>query len=68
MKPETKLDIAIRHVVEAEAAVARQKRVIEELHGEGHTTEGSWILLDLLEESERQARKALATLKLVQGE
>lgn len=67
MKPETKMDIAIRHLAEAEAAVLRQKHLIQELERDGHPSEGSHILLGLLEERARQARKAIATLRFVYG-
>jgi hypothetical protein len=68
MKPETKLDIAVRHLAEAEAAIARQKHLIEELERDGHPSQGSRILLGLLEESAHQARQALATFKFVGGQ
>ena len=67
MKPETRLDIAVRHVAEAEAAVIRQKQLIEELEEEGHPTRGSRILLRLLEDSSRNAQKALDTFIFSRG-
>lgn len=68
MKPESKLDILNRHIAEAEAAIARQKRLIEELEREGHPTKGSHILLGLFEETLRQAQVAAVTItKLKQG-
>lgn len=63
MKPESREEIFERHLAEAEAAITRQRRLIAELRREGHSTTGSEILLGLLEETARQAREALATLR-----
>jgi len=61
MKPEGRR--ARWQVVEAEAAVVRQRRIIVELRNQGRTTKGAKILLALLEEATRNADEALNTLK-----
>ena len=63
MKPESRRDIIERHVAEAEAAVERQIRLIQELEADGHPTKGSRILLGLLEEVLHNAREAPAMMK-----
>ncbi len=63
MKPESRLEIMTRHLAEAEAAVARQKQLIKELEEGNHPTQGSHILLGLLEEAAKKARDTLATLQ-----
>lgn len=60
MKLEARRDVAQRQVEEAEAAVARQKNIIEELGRDGHSSRGALILLGLLEDALQNARKALA--------
>jgi hypothetical protein len=67
VKPESKLEIAQRRIAEAEAAIERQKKLIQELKNESHSTRGSEILLDLLEETAQQARISLATLRYKKG-
>lgn len=68
VKPESRLEIFKRRVAEAEAAVARQKRLIEDLEREGHPTQGSHILLGLLEDALRNAKDALVTMKFKRGQ
>jgi hypothetical protein len=59
MKPESRLEIVERQVIEAEAGVARQRRIIGELRREGHPASGSQTLLRLLNEAFGNYRYAL---------
>jgi hypothetical protein len=61
--PEVELEVAKQIVVEAEAAVTRQARLVTELQRAGHATKGSEILLMLFEEALTDAREALALLE-----
>jgi len=60
MKPETRLDIAKRLVVEAEAMVVRQQKLVAELNGDGHGTGESLELLAQFENALTNFRRTLA--------
>ena len=63
MKPESRLDIARRNVAQAEAYVARQKCLIEELKAGRHRTTGAEIFLRNLESALATCRKTLRLLQ-----
>jgi hypothetical protein len=64
MKPESRLDIAKRQVVEGEADVARQTRIIQELTLAGHTTLGARTMLRLFEDALARSQEELRLVGL----
>ena len=63
--PETKLETA-ELLAEAESDIARQHGLVADLHRDGHTTEGSEILLEMLKEARAKCRAALVWLRKAQ--
>jgi hypothetical protein len=63
MKPETRLDIAKRLIIEAEGLVARQHELISVLDNKGHRIEQAQHLLGNLEAALVKFRRTLARLQ-----
>jgi hypothetical protein len=61
---ETHLQMAERHVRDAEGRVARQRRAVEELARDGHTTR---LAVELLVEFQRALRNHRDELALLKG-
>jgi hypothetical protein len=67
MKPETRLDIAKRLVIEAEGLVARQQELVAVLDNVGQRTEPAQRLLGNLEDALVNFRDTLARLQASQS-
>ena len=67
MKPETRLDIAKRLVIEAEGLVARQQELVAMLDHNGNRTEPARQLLGNLEDALVNFRGTLARLRASQS-
>jgi hypothetical protein len=63
MKPETRMDIAKRLIIEAEGLVARQHELVTALDNNGHRIEQARYLLCNLEDALVSFRRTLARLK-----
>jgi hypothetical protein len=67
MEEESELDMAERHVREAEAHICRQKEIIDELRRDGHPTEAAENLLRVFEVTLESHRQGLARIKAELG-
>jgi hypothetical protein len=65
LKGESRLQMAERHVRDAEAHVARQRRIVLDLSGHGHPID---LALELLDEFERSLRDHRASLERIRAE
>lgn len=63
MKPESRVEMARRHVAVAEALVRRQTQLVEDQEKAGCPTEQAFILLALLHSSLQAFRDALALME-----
>ncbi len=63
MRTETHLEMAKRHVREAEAIVARQRKLVEQLRRDGHDLVEAERLLRNFEESLEAHRQGLAHMR-----
>jgi hypothetical protein len=61
-KGEKALSMATRHVRQSEDRVARQRRIVEKLRGDGQDTTKAENILAILEALLRQHRKELTRL------
>ncbi len=62
MDGETTLQMAVRHVREAEACIERQRGVIERLRDQGLSTDNERVLLKLFQQVQAMRRQALESL------
>ncbi len=63
MNAENRLEIARRRVADAEAAVERQARIVEDLQKAGQPAQGAITLLALLHGNLNGFREALAVIE-----
>lgn len=62
MSQTSKVEMARRHVREAEAHIARQKEIIEELRRDGHSTLEAELLLKVFQDTLRSHKESVLRL------
>ena len=65
---ETRLQTAERHVREAEAHIARQREIVEELRRDGHPTIEAEILLRIFEDTLKSHLDGLARVRAARND